>query len=64
MSAKAVATLAKPQMRGLLTDQIKKNLVIATVLSFTTMFAYKFMVADKRKQAYAEFYRYDLSFPY
>jgi cytochrome c oxidase subunit 6c len=58
MSAKAVATLAKPKMRGLLTDQIKKNLVISTVLSFGAMFAYKFLVADKRKIAYAEFYRY------
>jgi cytochrome c oxidase subunit 6c len=57
MSAKAVATLAKPKMRGLLTDQIKKNLVVATVLSFSTMLSYKFLVADKRKIAYAEFYR-------
>lgn len=57
MSAKAVATLAKPKMRGLLTDQIKMHLVVATVLSFGTMFAYKFLVADQRKLAYAEFYR-------
>lgn len=58
MSAKAVATLAKPQMRGLLTDQIKKNLGIATVLSLATMFCYKFAVGDVRKNKYAEFYRY------
>ncbi len=58
MSAKAVATLAKPKMRGLLTDQIKKNLLIAGILSFGAMFTYKFLVADKRKTAYAEFYRY------
>ena len=57
MSAKAVATLAKPKMRGLLTDQIKKHLFFATITSFGTMFAYKFVVADKRKLAYAEFYR-------
>lgn len=57
MSAKAVATLVKPKMRGLLTDQIKMHLVIATAMSFGAMFAYKFLVADKRKQAYAEFYR-------
>ncbi|KAI9551652.1 hypothetical protein GHT06_021988 [Daphnia sinensis] len=65
MSAKAVATLAKPKMRGLLTDQIKKNLFIATTLSLGTMFSYKFLVADKRKLAYAEFYRtYDIEKEY
>ncbi|KAK4036831.1 cytochrome c oxidase subunit 6C [Daphnia magna] len=65
MSAKAVATLAKPKMRGLLTDQIKMHLVVATVLSFGTMFAYKFLVADQRKLAYAEFYRtYDIEKEY
>lgn len=56
-AAKAVSTVAKPQMRGLLTAQIKKNLVVATILSFATMFSYKFLVADKRKATYAEFYR-------
>ena len=57
MSAKAVSVLVKPKMRGLLTDQIKKHLVLSTVLSFGVMFAYKFLVADKRKATYAEFYR-------
>ena len=57
MSAKAVSRLAKPQMRGLLTDQIKKHLVAASVLSVSTMLAYKFLVADPRKATYAEFYR-------
>ena len=49
--------LAKPKMRGLLTDQIKRNLVLSTVISFGVMFSYKFLVADKRKETYAEFYR-------
>lgn len=57
MASKAVATLAKPEMRGLLTAQIKRNLVVSTVLSLSTMFAYKFLVADVRKEHYAEFYR-------
>ena len=56
-AAKAVSTVAKPQMRGLLTAQIKKHLVVATVLSLGTMFSYKVLVNDKRKATYAEFYR-------
>lgn len=55
-AAKAVAKLAKPEMRGLLTKQIKMNLAIAGVLSLSTASAYKFLVADKRKRTYAEFY--------
>ena len=57
MSAKAVAALAKPKMRGLLTDQIKKNLVIALTSSLAVTWLYKHFVADVRKQKYAEFYR-------
>ena len=36
----AVTRLAKPKLRGLLTDQIKKNMVVATVLSTITTTAY------------------------
>ena len=57
MSSRAVSVLAKPQMRGLLTAQIKKHLIVASVLSVSTMMAYKIFVADPRKQTYAEFYR-------
>ena len=59
MSAKAVARIAKPQLRGLLTDQIKKHLGISIALSVAATLAYKFAVADVRKQVYAEFYRYN-----
>jgi Cytochrome c oxidase subunit VIc len=58
MSAKAVARIAKPQMRGLLTDQIKKHLAISIGLSIAATWVYKVAVADVRKQVYAEFYRY------
>ena len=57
MSSKAVSVLAKPQMRGLLTAQIKKHLIVASILSVATMLAYKFAVAEPRKATYAEFYR-------
>ena len=49
----------KPQLRGLLTDQIKKHLGISIALSVAATLAYKFAVADVRKQVYAEFYRYN-----
>ena len=58
MASKAVATVAKPQLRGLLTSAIKKHLVVASVLSVAVMMAYKVTVNDPRKQRYAEFYRY------
>lgn len=57
MSSKAVSVLAKPQMRGLLTAQIKKHLIAAGILSVATMLTYKFAVAEPRKATYAEFYR-------
>merc|ERR1712243_128422 len=61
MSAHSISRLAKPKMRGLLTDQIKKHLLVSTVLSVLSAYAYKVMVGDPRKQTYAEFYRnYDV----
>ncbi|KAG5334093.1 COX6C oxidase, partial [Acromyrmex charruanus] len=49
--------IAKPQLRGLLTSQIKKNLVSMLVISISAGLAYKIFVADKRKKRYAEFYK-------
>ncbi|RVE50790.1 hypothetical protein evm_004539 [Chilo suppressalis] len=54
---KAVSTIAKPQMRGLLNSVIKKNLTVAITLSIISGFAFKVLVGDARKQRYAEFYR-------
>ena len=51
-------TLAKPVMRGLLTAQIKKNLIVATGLSVITVFTWKVFFQAPRKQAYADFYKY------
>ncbi|KAG5309856.1 PREDICTED: cytochrome c oxidase subunit 6C [Acromyrmex echinatior] len=49
--------IAKPQLRGLLTAQIKKNLVSMLVISISAGLAYKILVTDKRKHRYAEFYK-------
>lgn len=50
--------LAKPQLRGLLKSQIKKNLVGMMVISVTGAVLFKIFVVDKRKQRYADFYKY------
>ncbi|XP_012536776.1 cytochrome c oxidase subunit 6C [Monomorium pharaonis] len=51
------AEIAKPQLRGLLMTQIKKNIVGMLIVSFGVAYAYKVLVADKRKQRYTEFYK-------
>ncbi|XP_014469466.1 PREDICTED: cytochrome c oxidase subunit 6C isoform X2 [Dinoponera quadriceps] len=48
---------AKPQLRGLLTSQIKKNFIGMTIVSFTAAGAYSILVAEPRKQRYADFYK-------
>jgi len=50
--------IAKPQLRNLLTSQIKKNLVGMMVIGFAASVLFKIFVADKRKQRYADFYKY------
>ncbi|KAK2703326.1 cytochrome c oxidase subunit 6C-like [Artemia franciscana] len=52
-----VAKLPKPQLRGLLTSQIKRNLVFGAVFAFVVTAAYKMNINDKRKIKYAEFYK-------
>lgn len=57
MADKAVANVAKPEMRGLLFNAIKRNLIVSFILAGTCGFAYKFLVGSERKRKYAEFYR-------
>lgn len=57
MSSAAVQKLAKPQMRGLLRSHLKLHLSIAAVGSVLSALAFKYLVADPRKKAYAEFYK-------
>lgn len=56
-----MSAVAKPQLRGLLTSQIKKNLVIMSVLSIGSGLLYKIFVCDRRKQRYVDFYKYVLT---
>ncbi|XP_042856264.1 cytochrome c oxidase subunit 6C-1-like [Penaeus japonicus] len=49
--------IAKPVMRGLLTAQIKKHIIIAGVLSFAAVGVWKSTVQNPRKQLYADFYK-------
>nr|XP_020143623.1 cytochrome c oxidase subunit 6C-like [Microcebus murinus] len=53
----ASSTLAKPQMRGLLTRRLRIHIVGAFFISLGVAALYKFAVAEPRKKAYADFYR-------
>ncbi|XP_032679798.1 cytochrome c oxidase subunit 6C [Odontomachus brunneus] len=52
-----MSTAAKPQLRGLLTSQIQKNLIGMSIISISAALAFKILVADRRKQRYADFYK-------
>ncbi|XP_063369937.1 cytochrome c oxidase subunit 6C [Cydia amplana] len=54
---KAVSTLSKPVMRGLLNASIKRNLIISLALAAVSGVAFKQLVGTERKRKYAEFYR-------
>ncbi|GFY74663.1 cytochrome c oxidase subunit 6C [Trichonephila inaurata madagascariensis] len=57
MSSSAVQKLAKPQLRGLFRSYLQKHLTIAIVSGIAGSIAWKFLVMDPRKKAYAEFYK-------
>ncbi|KAG5681076.1 hypothetical protein PVAND_010542 [Polypedilum vanderplanki] len=50
-------SIAKPQLRGLLASQIKKNLIVAGVIVTVLVTSTKFLRNEPRKKAYAEFYK-------
>ncbi|KAG5683494.1 hypothetical protein PVAND_012771 [Polypedilum vanderplanki] len=50
-------SIAKPQLRRLLSSQIKRNLFFATVLVTGLTSGFYFLRNKPRKQDYAEFYR-------
>ncbi|XP_063629012.1 cytochrome c oxidase subunit 6C [Cydia splendana] len=54
---KAVSTVSKPVMRGLLNASIKRNLIISLALAAVSGVAFKQLVGTERKRKYAEFYR-------
>lgn len=53
----AVSKVPKPQLRGLLHNQIKKNLIVAIGLCIVAGIGVKVLVNDARKAKYAEFYK-------
>lgn len=50
-------TLTKPKLRGHLNAQINRNVFMACFLAACGGLAFKVMVADVRKQKYADYYR-------
>jgi len=53
-----MAEAARPQLRGLYQSQIKRNIIGMTIFSLAGALMFKILVADKRKQRYADFYKY------
>eukprot|EP00088_Acartia_fossae_P052715 TRINITY_DN5968_c0_g1_i1.p1 TRINITY_DN5968_c0_g1~~TRINITY_DN5968_c0_g1_i1.p1 ORF type:complete len:103 (+),score=37.15 TRINITY_DN5968_c0_g1_i1:42-311(+) len=53
----AVTKLAKPAMRGLYLQQIKRNVLGATVFSLATSTAWYFLINKARRDNYANFYK-------
>lgn len=52
----AVSKVTKPQLRGLLQSNIKRNLVVAVTVATAAAFAQKFIVNEPRKELYRKFY--------
>lgn len=57
MAGDSVSKVGKPQLRGLLQASIKKNLIVAIVLSGAGALGIKMFLGDARKKKYAEFYK-------
>ncbi|KAI2806207.1 hypothetical protein RDWZM_009246 [Blomia tropicalis] len=56
-----MGTVAKPQLRNLLINSLKKQIPFAIALSVVGAFAMKFFYHDVRRDRIAEFYRtYDV----
>lgn len=51
------SALAKPQMRGLLAKRLRFHIITAFFVAMGAASFYKFGVAERRKKAYADFYR-------
>jgi hypothetical protein len=52
----AAKLLKKPQLRGLLKSQLIRDAPVAFIVAAGSTIAYKFFVADPRKEKYADFY--------
>ncbi|KAJ3648649.1 hypothetical protein Zmor_020437 [Zophobas morio] len=59
--ADEVTKIPKPKMRGLLMDQIKRNLILTFINMIISGLAFKFGYVERRKKIYADFYKnYDI----
>lgn len=54
----ALARPAATMMKGALQNDLKKHVIIASVLSVAAALGWKFCVNDVRKAKYQEFYRF------
>lgn len=52
-----MSTLAKPKMRGLHVQYIRKSIISATITVAVFGVLYKFLVMDARKKQYEKFYK-------
>lgn len=52
-----MSAAARPELRRLLYNQIKTNLLVAMGLSVVGGIAYKVLVCDVRKAKYRDFYK-------
>ncbi|KAF2892487.1 hypothetical protein ILUMI_13706 [Ignelater luminosus] len=56
-----MSAVAKPELRRLLYNQIKTNLIVSIGLGIVGGIVYKIFICDARKAKYSEFYRnYDI----
>lgn len=51
------SAVVRPHLRGLLSRNLKRNFIIATVVSAASTVAWRVGLCDARKNKYAEFYR-------
>ncbi|KAL8572531.1 hypothetical protein ACOMHN_019570 [Nucella lapillus] len=50
-------SVARPQLRGFLKSDLKRNFIIASVVSVISTVAWRVGVCDVRKAKYADFYK-------
>lgn len=50
-------SVGRPQLKGLHHAIVKNNIAVAIGLSIAAAVAYKFLINDKKKRDYAEFYK-------
>ncbi|XP_018568105.1 cytochrome c oxidase subunit 6C-like [Anoplophora glabripennis] len=56
-----VGKASKPQLRGLLQSQIRRNIIVAATVAAAAAVVQKFLYNDGRIKVYADFYKnYDI----